>query len=258
MRHRLFEFEDQQWCPAVLRNAITSYLLMVARMTRQAEPVIPAMAELLRRSGETRILDLCSGSGGITREVALGLAARGTPTPVTLSDLFPDTERLRTVAAGSSGILDVHPSPLDATEVPASAAGLRTMFNAFHHFEPARARGILAAAAEAGRPIAIIEFLERSPLSLAGVLFSPLLVLALTPWLRPRQWQTLVLTYAVPIVPLMIFWDGLASWLRVYSVAELNGLAASVEAKDYCWSAGKWRVGPVRVTYLLGYRRDGR
>ena len=130
------------------------------------------------------------------------------------------------------------------------------MFNAFHHFAPDAARGILSAAASAGRPIAIVEFVERNVLSLIGVLFSPILVLFVAPFLRPLRWQALVLTYLVPVVPLIVLWDGLVSWIRVYSVGELEQLAASTGASGYSWSAGRWRVGPVRVTYLIGYRHE--
>jgi hypothetical protein len=256
MRFSLFEFEDQPWCPPVLRNAITAYLRLVVVMTRQARPVIPALAELLRRSGERSILDLCSGSGGIAREIAEAFSARGLHAPITLSDLFPDEARLEAVAGEMPAALRVHASPLDATKVPSSMPGLRTMFNAFHHFDPPSAHRILAAAAAAGRPIAIVEFIERTPLTLMGVVFSPILVLALAPWFRPLRWQTLVLTYLVPVVPLIVFWDGLVSWIRVYSVRELEALAADVRVPGYHWTAGRWRAGPVRVTYLLGHAGD--
>ena len=254
MRHSLVELEDQPWFPATLRNGITAYLRFVVSLTRQMRPVAPAVAELLRRSGESSILDLCSGSGGAARQLARDLAARGASVPVTLSDRYPDSERLDAIAGEMPGVVRVHPAPLDATRVPADMPGVRTMFNAFHHFAPDAAGGILGDAARAGRPIAIIEFIERDPFSLMGVLFSPLLVLLAAPLFRPVRWQTLLFTYVVPAIPLAVFWDGLVSWIRVYSLAELEALAARAAAPGYAWSAGRWRVGPVRVTYLLGYR----
>ena len=250
----LFEFEDQSWCPAVLRNAVTGYLRLVVQVTRQAGPVAPALADLLKRSGETRILDLCSGSGGIALQLTRRMAASGPPPRFLLTDLYPDTVALDAVAAQSGGTIEVLPSPLDATRVPAEMPGLRTVFNAFHHFHPAEARAILQAAAAAGRPIAVVEFIERAPFTLLGVFFSPLMMLMVAPFLRPLRWTTLVFTYLLPVIPLMVWWDALVSWLRVYSVRELEELAASVDAPGYQWEAGRWRVGPVRVTYLMGHR----
>lgn len=254
-RLHLFELEDQPWCPAVLRNAVTGYLRLVVAMTRQLKPVVPAIADLLERSGETSILDLCSGSGAVAGQLVEGLSRRGRPTPVTLTDLYPHAASFGDVARGREDRIDWRPQPLDARRVPAEVPGLRTMFNAFHHFRPHEAREVLAAAAESGRPIAIIEFIERGLFPLTGVFFSPFLILLLAPFLRPFRWSTLFFVYVVPLVPLMIFWDGLVSWLRVYSVEDLRELAASAAAPGYAWEAGRWRTGPVRVTYLVGLRK---
>lgn len=250
----LFEFEDQPWCPPALRNAVTGYLRIVVQMTRQVTPVVPALAAMLERSGETRILDLCSGSGAIPLLVSRHMAAAGASPRFLLSDLYPDTAALDAVAAQSGGAIEVLPSPLDAARVPAQMPGLRTVFNAFHHFRPDQARAILQAAASAGRPIAVVEFIERAPFTLLGVLFSPLVMLMVAPFVRPFRWSTLLFTYLLPVIPLMVGWDALVSWLRVYSVRELEELAASVDSPGYRWEAGRWRVGPVRVTYLMGQR----
>ena len=254
-RLHLFEFEDQPWCPALLRNAMTGYLRLAVALTRQIRPVIPALADFLGRTRESSILDLCSGSGGIPRQLARGLAKRGRRTRIVLSDLYPDTVSFREIADASDGLIEFRATPLDATAVPAELPGLRTIFNAFHHFPPPQAQRVLAAAAESGRPIAIIEFIERGIVPLVGIFLSPILVLFVAPFLRPFRWQALFFIYVVPVVPLMIFWDGLASWLRVYSLDELRAMAASVPVPGYAWEAGRWRVGPVRVTYLLGCRK---
>jgi len=253
-RLQLFEFEDQSWCPAVLRNAVTGYLRLLVAVSGQARPVVPVLAELLRATGETSILDLCSGSGGMAPQLAGGLAAQGLSPRIVMSDLYPDPEGLGRLADGSNGRIEFLDSPLDATAVPAELPGLRTMFNAFHHFPPDQAREVLAAAARSGRPIAIVEFLQRSPFTLSGVFFSPFLILFVAPFLRPFRWQVLLFTYVLPLIPLMVWWDGLVSWLRVYSLADLRAMAASVGVPGYGWEAGSWRVGPVYVTYLVGRR----
>jgi hypothetical protein len=251
----LFEFEDLRWCPAVLRNAVTGYLRLAVTVTQQIRPVVPALAEFLSRSGETSILDLCSGSGGIALQLARGFERRGMPTRIVLSDLYPDTAAFAEVARASGGMVEFRSAPLDATAVPAELPGLRTIFNAFHHFRPDQARRVLTAAAESGRPIAIIEFIERGIIPLSGIFFSPILVLLLAPFLRPFRWQAVLFVYLVPVVPLMILWDGLVSWLRVHSLGELRAMAAGVGVAGYGWEAGRWRAGPVRVTYLMGRKQ---
>jgi hypothetical protein len=53
-------------------------------------------------------------------------------------------------------------------------------------------------------------------------LLIPLLVFLLTPLVRPVSWVQILFTYLVPILPVLIFWDGLISQLRTYSVQELE------------------------------------
>jgi hypothetical protein len=106
--------------------------------------------------------------------------------------------------------------------VPRGLDGFRTLFNAFHHFRPELARRILADAVAARRPIAVFEVVSRRLLPLVGLLLSPLNVLVLMPFVRPRRWSWLFFTYVVPVIPLFVLWDGVVSWLRIYSEPELR------------------------------------
>ena len=79
----------------------------------------------------------------------------------------------------------------------------------------------------------------------------PLLVLLITPRIRPFSWARLVLTYLFPIVPLLILWDGLVSCLRTYRVAELRAMTADLD-DSYTWDAGEYRRRGMVITYLIG------
>ena len=61
------------------------------------------------------------------------------------------------------GALSVESAPVDARAVPASLPGLRTVFNAIHHFPPAQVAEVLRSATDGGRSIAIFEPFERRP-----------------------------------------------------------------------------------------------
>jgi hypothetical protein len=129
------------------------------------------------------------------------------------------------------------------------------MFAAFHHFRPEPARAILADAVRDRRGIAVLEPMERSILSVVGVLFAPLMCLLLTPFIRPFRWSRLLFTYPIPIIPLIILFDGIISSLRTYSPEELRALVADLDAPDYTWEIGKQSAPrtPVPITYLIGY-----
>ena len=86
--------------------------------------------------------------------------------------------------------------------------------------------------------------------------FTPLNVLLFTPFIRPIRWSVLPFIYLIPIVPLYIVWDGIASILRMYSKNELKELVSSLENVDsYEWEIGK-TSGQMPVYYIIGYKQD--
>jgi hypothetical protein len=140
--------------------------------------------------------------------------------------------------------------------VPPELPGLRTIFNAFHHFRPREARAILASAVKAARPIAVFELVGREWPMILSIPFVALASLFVMPTVRPLRWSWLFFTYVVPVIPLLIAFDGVVSCLRVYSVAELEGLTEGIPRGDgrYRFEAGRVRIGklPVHATYLIG------
>ncbi len=62
------------------------------------------------------------------------------------------------------------------------------------------------------------------------------------------------LTYAIPVLPAAITWDGTASCLRAYSVAELREMVAPLERPGYRFRVERRRVPgrPVFVTSVVG------
>ena len=165
--------------------------------------------------------------------------------PVTLTDKFP---HLRFEARNVRYLGD----SVDATRVPQSLTGLRTMFNAFHHFAPAAARSVLVDAVRAQQPIAIFEFSNRRLRSMIPFLFTPLYVAVATPFIRPFRWARLFWTYVVPLVPVTSWWDGIVSQWRAYTPEELLQLAEGLDG--YQWSAARVPVFGASgyLTYLLG------
>ena len=129
------------------------------------------------------------------------------------------------------------------------------MFSAFHHFRPDSARAILRDAFESRRAICIFESGSRTPLAFAAMLGVPLTVLALMPLARPFRWRYLLVTYVVPLTPLVMLWDGIVSLLRIYSTEQMRELTADLQAPDYLWEFGQVTVRgiPGGLPYLTGH-----
>ncbi len=253
-RLHLFELEDQSWFPTVLRDAGTAYLRFVLELSGHAALLAPKLREAFERSGEKRLLDLCSGGGGAVPVVVDALSRDGNDVRARLTDFYPNLPAFEAIARASGGRIDYESAPVDATAVPRELDGFRTLFNAFHHFRPETARRILADAAAARRPIAVFEVVNRQLLHLLGLLLSPLSVLLLMPFVRPRRWSWLFFTYVVPVIPFFVLWDGVVSWLRIYSESELRALTAGIDARDWTWEIGRIKLGraPAHATYLIG------
>jgi hypothetical protein len=256
-RVHLFELEDQPWFPAVLRDAGTAYLRWAGDLLDQPGAMTPKLRELLERSGQRHLVDLCSGGAGPVPGIVDRLGDDGFESTAVLTDLYPNEKTLEAVARRSEGRVAVHTGSVDATDVPGSLHGCRTLFNALHHFRPRDARRILQSAVDTKQPIATFDVSERSLPFLVGILFAPIMFALSVPLLRPFDWRWIVFTYLIPILPLFVAWDGFISGLRTYSVKELDGMIASLDGDSFEWETGKLPVGrqPVGVTYLLGWPR---
>lgn len=252
-RMHLLEIEDQPRCPAVLRDAATDFLQFMIVKTDTYGPAIPHLRAALERAGTRQVVDLCSGGGGPWPGLLPQLDTPAAPVEVRLTDRYPNHEAFEQARERTGDRLAFHPEPVDATALPSGLTGFRTLFTAFHHFPPEAARAILADAVRAGQGIGVFEATQRSAPSLLATAFSPLLVLLVTPFIRPFRWSRLLWTYLIPLVPLLVLFDGLVSCLRTYTPRELRAMADSLDARGYAWEIGEAKGrGPVPVTYLLG------
>lgn len=253
-RLQLFELEDQPWFPASVRDLATDYLQFMERRFELHLHALPILTRALEESGVQRVVDLCSGGAGPVPQLAELLWEQGRDVRFTLTDLFPNLDAFREVHARTDGRIDFLESGIDARRVPQELKGLRTFFNAFHHFDPHDAVDILRAAADANQPIAVLEIPERRVATLLPLFLTPLFVWLATPFIRPMSWRRLLLTYLIPAVPLTCLWDGIVSQVRAYTPNELAALANEVGASDYVWEAGTHKdpTAPGRLTYLLG------
>jgi hypothetical protein len=259
-RLHLFEIEDQPWCPVIVRDLATDYLHFLEAKFELHRPVVGLLGRLLRTTGATRVIDLCSGGGGPIPALQRALASEGLSVPFVLTDRFPNLDAFKRIEAQQAldGISFIA-GAVDARAVPAELIGVRTLFNAFHHFRPVDAVAVLRDAANRGQPIGIFEIPDRTfRNSVSTLLLVPLVVMLTTPWIRPFRWSRLLWTYVVPLVPLICWWDGVVSQLRAYRVDELEQLAAAAGAHSYTWEAGRIPIAsmPGSLTYLLGVPRQ--
>lgn len=252
-RLHLLELEDQAWFPTSLRRYMQDFLsFMTLAYPAPYLPFSKKLATHMQATGERNVVELCAGSGGPILAISKQLnTLLQQPITALATDLHPNASSFKKLQAKDSQVCYLS-RPIDATRVPKALKGVRLLCNSFHHFKPELAKSIILDAVKNGSSIAIIEMVNRSPVGLLGIFFAFFLSFLVTPFVKPFSLKRLFFTYALPLVPLGILWDGLVSCLRVYSVAELRELTKDIS--DYHFDIGTFNTGPkgAYATYLIG------
>jgi hypothetical protein len=257
-RIRLFEFEDQNWCPSFIRETTTDVLMALYRLHNIYEPALRKIGEVLEKTKATAIVDCCSGSGGPVKQLREYLDKTGKKSvKITLTDKYPNQALFEHIKVHCPNKTTACKDSLDAAHFPPSMKGMRTLFSSFHHFKPHEAIKILQDAVNHNAPIGIFECTQRCPKDFMRMLFSPIFMLFMVPFAKRLNWKKFIFTYLLPITPFTHAWDFLVSILRTYSPRELQTLIEQLDAPHYHWEIGKlWsRQAKCYVTYLVGYNK---
>ena len=253
MKHKhLFEFEDQRWFPGFLRNYLTDFLQFVSNKFNVYKGAVPVLSEALAKSGNSTIIDLASGGGGGLINLVSALEKDHPQINVVLTDYYPNEKAFEFTASQSSKFT-YRKESVDARNVPGDLKGLRTQFLSLHHFREEDAVKILQNAVDAKTGIAMFESQERNVKSVIAMIFSPLNVLFVTPFIRPFSIGRIIFTYIIPLVPVFVMFDGILSALRTYTVPEMEELVSRVKGhENYDWKIGKVKSGPATILHLIG------
>lgn len=153
--------------------------------------------------------------------------------------------------------VDHVPSPVDATDC--LLEGTRTIYGAFHHFPPALATRMLQNAVDTQQPMVVVDTKRSWLYVLVFPFFLTLAVLLAAPFQRnplPHYLLRLVLTYVVPVLPFMMFWDSVVSFLRMYGRAELRRMVDGLDGTEsFAWTIGV-EPGFTGAQYLIGIPRS--
>jgi hypothetical protein len=259
-RRQYFEFCDQAWWPRLIRDAQTDFLAFLLCKGNQYASAIRWLALALDKCETDEIVDLCSGGGGPWPSLVKALhAERQRAVSVCLTDKYPNVTALSAEVHRAEGALQFCAISVDATAVPADLHGVRTLFTALPHFTPIQVQAIMQDAVRQRRGLCAFEVTQRSILAIVLTCISPLTVLCVTPFIRPFRLSRLVLTYLIPILPLVTLFDGIVSCLRTYSPTDLRALIDEASLQTYTWHIGEdsIRFAPIPMTYLVGYPKLG-
>ncbi len=252
-RTELQEIHDHPRFPSFLRDLVTEALQSLWEFGNSYKPILSRLLLAMERAETHEVLDLCSGGGGpwlrLSREAELH---RKRQISIRLTDKYPNLTAFSR-ASRFSRLISFESVPVDATKIPAEFDEFRTIFSSFHHFGPEPARLLLEGSMRRKRGIGVFEVACRSPLTILTICVIPALSWWLALGMRPFRWERLLWTYLIPVVPFVLFYDGMVSCFRAYSREELEELVRRLNALDFRWEVGEERSGFLPVTYVLGY-----
>jgi hypothetical protein len=251
----LFEIHEQPWFPQFLRDQFVDGLQMILEVTNTYQPIAQLLRKRLEECGSERVVDLCSGAGGPWPSLVRHFKMQGETAPeVLLTDKYPNTTKLHDLESLTTNRIHFLRHSIDATQIPGHLQGFRTLFSSFHHLNPDEARCLLQDTVNTRQGIAIFEATARHTFTFLSVLFVPVAAWLFLPFRRPFRWSRLLWTYLIPVIPFVLFFDGLVSCLRSYSIGELKEMTSGLEGGGYRWEFGERSGGllPVRITYVIG------
>lgn len=250
-RIHLFEWEDLRWFPSWLRDCMTDFLEHISRVFKMYQPIPEILEKELKAHDTNTILDLGSGGGGPWRSIIPEWQQAKINAEITLSDYYPNKSAFEKIKAEFPEYIQFESASVDARNVSVKSKSVRTQFLSLHHFRPNDATAIFKNAVESGNPIVIVEGQKRSIPSMIGMIFSPINALLMTPFIRPFRLDRIVFTYLIPILPLLIMWDGCVSVLRTYSESELQKLASKADTENkYVWEYANVGKGGLVYTFI--------
>ncbi len=257
-RYHLGEIADKPSFPSTLRKVMTDILEFIIVRYRIYEPVIPLIKEVMEYMKITQIIDLCSGSSGPWSQIQVQLQGQQESVHVTLTDRYPNLPAFEKIKERSSSKIQYISEALDATNVPASLKGMRTIFSAFHHFEPDAARKILQNTVNSRSAIGVFEFSEKRIDKIPFAFLLPLFVFLITPFIKPRTFKSIFWVNIIPIIPWLFTYDAIISFLTTYSPKDLKELVRGINSDGYVWKIGQVasNLRSIRITYLIGFPKD--
>lgn len=256
LRFQAFEFCDQAWLPAPIREGFMDCLNLIHRLWQPYRHIAPIVSAWAQRLGVDEVLDLGSGGGEQAATVLEYMEKQGLrPVRLVLSDLYPDLSAWqRLVARLGPERVGFFDKPVSFSQIPKQYRAL-TIFSAFHHLPPEAAKALLSEVVAHRDGLCIVEFTRRTWLDLLSMLPALLLNL-IAPWISGR-WRAGKLLLS-PVIAVMVSFDGAVSALRSYTKEEIQELLPPGTDKAFLIESGEvgWgRLPFLKASYLLLLRK---
>ncbi|KAH7312483.1 hypothetical protein B0I35DRAFT_437114 [Stachybotrys elegans] len=255
-RMQSMSLSNTSWFPPLLKECIQNSMAHACNMKLPGQNMSAAELAaglLVREFGAAAlsshtIVDFCAGGGSMAPAIEDAvngfLGAEGLqPVDFVRKNLRPPGVQAVETSASSTPWRRRMPGRGNGNKV------MRLFNLAFHHLDDEAARGAIRDCIECGAGFVILELQDRTLESFVADTLLPLGVVLVAPYYA-WQWSMpalFVFTWLLPVIPLVLIWDGYASSLRTREPEEVEELVSSCGADASQWvlrSGSELRLWP--------------
>ncbi len=235
MRLHLIEIADLPWLPSGLVETIRGLLLLCnSRPFRNYRSwAAGVIQETVSSKRCSHVVEVAAGRAPLT---ALLLEEERFSVPVTVSDLRPSPDFFAALESKYSGRIEAYKHPVDFRQRQAWPPGsLLLMSSAFHHVPERERCDCLQVLLQECKCLLIFEPLCRNIASFVLVFFA-LFPALLAPFLCRGSnglMRRVFWCWLFPLAPVILVFDGLVSWLRIWSVKEWMRAGRTMQERGY-------------------------
>lgn len=220
------EIHERSWCPELFRDSLTEFLSIVWTMGVYKQ-AIDKINRLVCAWKIKTIVDLCSGAGDYIPEVLKKIKSADENSEVVIykTDLYPNKRFFNT----EDKQIKYWQKSLPADKAFDQFDALFCMFSALHHFDENELLKIFSHAAKNSKGFAFFDVSQRRWWTdIIPNIFLPGMLWCVAPFLKHFSWKHFIFIYLIPIIPVIVFIDGILSRMRAYKKEELQCLADRV------------------------------
>ncbi len=236
MRLQLFEFGDLSFPPKVYHEFLRSFMGLLYRKLKIHHLWIEPLNNFIKNDNNM-LHDPCAGSGEVNLYIKNEMNKAKLEFKFILSDIMTDTVPLfaKTINNLKDENIYYIEQSVNLLDFQNNENYSKVFINSFHHFTPSQVSKILEEHFKIKKDIIVLEYCQRSLMSFLSMIAGPLLSLILFPFIIKRKhfFSAFVFVYLLPIIPLMLLWDGIISSLRTYTKKDLQKLMKQLQISDY-------------------------
>lgn len=233
---RLFEFGDLDWVPDWYHLYLRKYLVLFYRLFGYYKLWVPAFKDFIRLTKTNTLVECCSGSGEVMKLIVSELKeSEFQHVKFILSDLKPKTEFVEQINLDPliNQRFTYINEPVDAALIREDVDYPKIFVNSFHHFTVAQVETILKNNLERGNEIIILEYVRNTFLGYISMFVGAATIFLTLPFVVKTKDLPLMalVTYVLPIFPMMVLWDGVVSCAHVYSGKQLSEIVKKIDTR---------------------------